>query len=333
MTASQVLVTGARGFLGWHVAEALLRAGHQVRGLTRSLQAPLPDADPGIVWYEGDLTRPGTLEEPMRDCRYVFHVAGDYRFWTKAAAEIYRNNVDGTVHTLETALRAGVEKVVYTSTCGILRPLRRGEQNEGGLYPPEELPAGPYKRSKRLAYEEVQRRCRRGWPIVTTLPTSLLGPCDHRPTPTGRILIEFLHGRFPMVARTGLNFVDVRDVADAHLLALQRGISGQRYLLGCQNLSLRDFLKKLEPYSRHRAPTVVAPHWLCRLLAEGSERWPHGPDAQEPLASREAVCASRTSMFFDSGKAIRELGYAPRGIDEAVRDAVAYYRECGKVPA
>ncbi|MBV9998608.1 MAG: NAD-dependent epimerase/dehydratase family protein [Verrucomicrobia bacterium] len=331
MTNCEVLVTGARGFLGWHVARELLRAGCKVRGVTRSLGAPLPEKDPGICWFEADITRPDTLAEPLRDCRYVFHVAGDYRFWSTETDEIYRNNVQGTVNVLEAACRAGVEKVVYTSTCGILAPRKQGEQNEAELMTADQAP-GPYKRSKLLAYHEVQQRCRHGWPIVSVLPTAVIGPGDQRPTPTGRILVDFLSGRFPVVSHTGLNFVDVRDVALGHLLALHRGISGQRYLLGCQNLWLRQFLQKVEPYGRYRAPKVVAPYWACRLVAEISERASHHY-RREPAAAIEAVRTSRYCLFFDSSKAIAELGYAPRGIDEAIRDAVTYFREHALIPA
>ena len=331
MTGSTVLVTGARGFLGWHVALESLRAGYQVRGVTRSPAAPLPAKDPGISWLEADVTRPETLTDALRDCRYVFHVAGDYRFWSGQTEQIHRNNVEGTINVLEAASRAGVEKIVYTSTCGILAPKKQGEQNESELMRIEQAP-GPYKRSKLLAYHEVERRCRRGWPIVSVLPTAVIGPGDQRPTPTGRMLVEFLRGRFPVVSHTGLNFVDVRDVAGGHVRALHRGICGQRYLLGCQNLWLREFLQKLEPYSRHRAPKVVVPYWACRVVAEISERASRYRGG-EPVASLEAVRTSRYCLFFDSSKAIAQLGYAPHGIEDAIRDAVIYFRERGLVPA
>jgi dihydroflavonol-4-reductase len=326
-TADLVLVTGARGFLGWHVAKLLLKAGAKVRGLTRSQRAPLPEEDPGIDWYEGDLTRFDELTEPLQGCRYLFHVAGDYRFWTRSPAEIFAANVDGTRNVLDAAWRAGVEKVVYTSTCGILAPKKTGEQTEQELADEGKL-VGHYKRSKRRAYAVVEERTRHGWPIVTVLPTAPIGPCDLRPTPTGRIIIEFLRGRIPMIAKTGLNFVDVRDVAAGHLLALHRGISGSRYLLGCHNLWLREFLTRLEPFTKHRAPRVVAPYWLSRAVAEVEERLAQ-VTGKEPFAAREAVENSRHPMFFSSSKAIFEMGYEPTGIDRAIREAVEYFRARG----
>ncbi|MGA8655008.1 MAG: NAD-dependent epimerase/dehydratase family protein [Chthoniobacterales bacterium] len=323
MTGDLVLVTGARGFVGWHVAKRLLSAQAKVRGLTRSLNSPLPEDDPGIEWVEGDITRPETLIEPLRDCRYLFHVAGDYRFWAPQPGEIYEANVSGTIGVLDAAWKAGIEKVVYTSTCGILAAKNRGEGNETQLVSTREV-SGPYRRSKLLAYHEVQKRCKNGWPIVTVLPTSAIGPCDLRPTPTGRIIVEFLRGTFPMIAHTGLNFVDVRDVAAGHLLALDRGIAGERYLIGCQNLSLREFLTKLEPFAEHRVPKLVSPYFLSRIIAEVSERAAKRHN-REPLAALEAVRVSRYTNFFSSSKAIFQIGYKPNGIDRAIEDAVAYF--------
>jgi dihydroflavonol-4-reductase len=324
MTGDSVLVTGARGFVGWHVAKRLLSVQARVRGLTRSLALPLPEDDPGIRWFEGDITRPETLIEPLKDCRYLFHVAADYRFWAPQHRHIYESNVSGTINALDAAWKAGVEKVVYTSTCGILAAGHRGEGNETELVSPREV-CGPYTHSKLLAYHEVQKRCKMGWPIVTVLPTSVIGPCDLRPTPTGRIIVEFLKGAFPMIAHTRLNFVDVRDVAAGHLLALDRGIGGQRYIIGCQNLSLREFLARLERFGEHRVPKLVSPYLLSRIIAEVSERAAKLND-REPLAAREAVKASRHISFFSSSKAIFQIGYQPNGIERAIDDAVAYFR-------
>jgi dihydroflavonol-4-reductase len=327
MIGDLVLVTGARGFVGWHVAKALLQAGARVRGLTRSLNSPLPEDDPGIEWCQGDLNDEQTLPPALSDCRILFHVAADYRFWALDPREIYASNIQGTKNILDAAGRAGVEKIVYTSTSGILAPTMEGEQTEINLARPDQL-RGPYKRSKRIAYQEIDERIQKGWPIVTVLPTAPIGPCDLRPTPTGRIITEFLKGGMPMYAKTGLNLVDVRDVATGHQLACERGISGHRYLLGCQNLWLREFLIKLEPFTRHRAPKVAAPYWVTRPIAYASEMIAviH---KQEPFAALEAVETSRHVNFFSSSKAISEIGYQPRGVDRAIREAVEYFRAKG----
>jgi dihydroflavonol-4-reductase len=323
--ADLVLVTGAKGFIGWHVASTLLRAGYRVRGLTQSFRTPLPQEDPGIEWFEGDIRNPETLTEPMRDCRYLFHVAGDYRFWAPDKSAILETNIQGTINTLDTAWKAGIEKIVYTSTCSILAPNNGDEQTESHLAREHEV-SSPYKRSKWLAYQEIFKRCSKGWPIITVLPTAPIGTCDLRPTPTGRIILHFLQGKFFMSARTGLNFADVKDVAQGHLLALNRGISGRRYLLGCQNLRLNEFLKKLEPYTKHRVPKFLAPYFLSRLLAQMSETSAI-VHQREPMVTLEAVKASKHLHFFSSSHAISELGYQPKGIDSAIREAVEYFKQ------
>jgi dihydroflavonol-4-reductase len=327
MTGDLVLVTGARGFIGWHLSKYLLRTGAQVRGLTRSLAAPLPETDPGIEWFEGDLKRQSDLHAAVKDCRILFHVGADYRFWAPDNREIYASNIDGTSNILDAAERAGVEKIIYTSTSGILAHKKEGEQTETELASPNQL-RGPYKRSKLLAYREIEKRAQQGWPIVTVLPTAPIGPCDLRPTPTGRIILEFLKGHIPMYANTGLNFVDVRDVAIGHHLASNRGISGQRYLIGCQNLWLREFLARLEPFTRYRAPKIAAPYWLSKTIAHISEGVAQF-NQREPFAALEAVETSRFPHFFSSSKAISEIGYDPQGIDLAIREAVQYFQDRG----
>jgi dihydroflavonol-4-reductase len=239
-----VFVTGASGFIGSHVASLLVQTGAHVRAFTRSIKGR---RDSAINWVEGDLLRRDSIDAAMKDCRYVFHVPGDYRFWAHDPREIFANNAQGTINLLEVAMRRGVEKVVCTSTTGILEP---GTPER--LASEERLASlsqfkGPYKRSKFLSYLEVKKRADAGWPIVTTLPTAPIGPHDLRPTPTGMIIVAFLKGRIPLLARTGLNFVDVRDCALGHLLTMARAKSGERYLLGGINLWLRDFLKRVEP--------------------------------------------------------------------------------------
>jgi dihydroflavonol-4-reductase len=325
-----VFVTGASGFIGGHVASLLIQAGAHVRAFTRSRKGGY---DSAIDWVEGDLLARDSIDAAMKACRYVFHVAGDYRFWARNPREIFANNVQGTINLLETAKCCGVEKVVCTSTIGILEPgTPERLASEERLASPSQF-KGPYKLSKFLSYLEVKKRADTGWPIVTTLPTAPIGPHDLRPTPTGMIIVAFLKGRIPLLARTGLNFVDVRDCALGHLLTMARAKSGERYLLGGINLWLCDFLKRVEPYARYRTPRFYAPPWLSFLTACASETagrlWPNWT----PFVTREAVQMSRGPHFSSNAKAENELGYLPTSsIDPAIRDAVEDFVARGLVP-
>jgi len=316
----QVFVTGASGFIGSHVASLLVQTGAHVRAFTRSIKGRRRNA---IDWVEGDLLRRDSIEAAMKDCRYVFHVAGDYRFWARDPREIFANNVQGTINLLEAAKRSGVEKIVCTSTIGILEPGTLDRlATEERLASPSQF-KGPYKRSKFRCYLEVKQRANAGWPIVTTLPTTPIAPHDVRPTPTGMIVVAFLNGRIPLLARTGLNFVDVRDCALGHLLAMARAKSGERYLLGGINLWLCDFLKLVEPYARHHTPRFYAPHWLSFLTACASETAAKLSPNRTPFVTRESVQMSRRPHFSSNAKAEKELGYIPTSsMDHAIHDAV-----------
>jgi dihydroflavonol-4-reductase len=325
-----VFVTGASGFIGSHVASLLVQTGAHVRALARSTKGR---RDRAVDWVEGDLLCRDSIDAALKDCRYVFHVAGDYRFWARDPREIFANNVQGTINLLEAARHRDVEKIVCTSTTGILElgtPDRLATEER--LASPSQF-TGPYKRSKFQSYLEVKKRADAGWPIVTTLPTAPIGPNDRRPTPTGMIIVAFLNGRIPLLAHTGLNFVDVRHCALGHLLTMARGKSGERYLLGGINLWLRDFLKLVEPYARYRTPRFYAPHWLSFLTACASETaarfWPNWT----PFVTRESVHMSRGPHFSSNAKAENELGYAPTSsIDHAIHDAVEDFVAGGLAP-
>jgi dihydroflavonol-4-reductase len=325
----QVLVTGASGFIGWHVADQLVQAGARVRALVRPATARNEEA---FEWFEGDLLRRDSLDAAVKDCRYVFHVAGDYRFWARDPKEISANNVQGTINVLEAARSAGAEKIVYTSTTGILeKGTEERLATEARLASPASF-TGPYKRSKFEAFGEAQKRAEAGWPIVTALPTAPIGSHDLKPTPTGMIIVQFLNGRIPMLARTGLNFVDVRQCALGHLLALIRGRPGERYLLGGTNLWLGEFLQKLEPFGKYRAPRLHAPHWLSYATACVSEMVAGFRPGRQPFVTRESVRMSRGPHFSSNEKAERELGYEAIPIEDAIREAVQDFAARGMVP-
>jgi dihydroflavonol-4-reductase len=320
-----VFVTGATGFVGWHVADDLGRAGAQIRVLVRP--GSETRLEPSGNWnaVRGDLLdRPG-LVRALDGCRYLFHVAGDYRFWAREPGAILRNNATGTAQILDAARDAGIERVVVTSTPGILARNGNAIGDESRLADPRLL-EGPYKRGKFAAYLETQKRIEAGQWIVAALPTAPIGPRDVKPTPTGAMIVQFLNGRIPFLARTGLNFVDVRNAARGHLQAMVRGVSGERYLLGSENLWLRDFFVRLAMLvAGARAPTRYAPYQLSYAAACCSELWARW-SGREPFVTREGVKMSRYPHFFTSEKAIREIGYAPGGIDDAMRDAITYFR-------
>ncbi len=326
-----VLVTGASGFIGWHVAKTLADAEAHVRVLVRPETAKKsPDLE-AFQTFEGDLMRPESLDEPMRGCRYLFHVAGDYRFWARDPREIFRNNIEGSRNILDAAHRRGVERIVSTSTCGILaRAADESPVDESRLAPPEDLP-GAYKRSKFDAYVETQKRAEAGEPIISVLPTAPIGHRDFKPTPTGMVIIKFLNGGMPFLARTGLNFGPVGNCAAGHLQAMMDGRIGERYLLGGTNLWLHEFLKLLEPYGRHRVPKHYCPEWISYAAACVSEASAHLTGAA-PFVTRESVRMSRHPYFFSSAKAEREFGYDPAGLENAIRDAVKYFSGRGLIP-
>jgi len=325
-----VFVTGASGFIGSHVASLLVQTGARVRALARSTKGR---GDSAIDWVEGDLLCRDSIDAAMKDSRYVFHVAGDYRFWSRDPREIFANNVEGTINLLEAAKHRGVEKILCTSTTGILEPgTSERLATEERLASPSQF-KGPYKHSKFRSYLEVKKRADAGWPIVTTLPTAPIGPNDMRPTPTGMIVVAFLNGRIPLLARTGLNFVDVRHCALGHLLSMVRGKSGERYLLGGTNLWLCDFLKRIEPYARYRAPRFYSPHWLSFLTACASETAALLSPNWIPFVTRESVQMSRGPHFSSNAKAENELGYAPTSsINHAIHDAVKDFVARGLAP-
>jgi dihydroflavonol-4-reductase len=328
-----VCVTGASGFVGWHVAQQLVAAGAKVRALVRPggcREAPAEDG--AFEWVEGDLRRRDSLDDALTGCRYLFHVAGDYRFWARDPRELFANNVEGTRNILEAAQAHGVEKIVCTSTTGILaRGSSEQLAEETRLAGDREL-KGPYKRSKFQAYLEVQARADKGWPIVTALPTAPIGARDVKPTPTGAIIVKFLNRQIPLLARTGLNFVDVRECARGHLLAMLHGRAGERYLLGGVNLWLAEFLQKLERYAEHATPQHYSPFWLSYTAACVSELLASRAGRGEPFATRESVRMSRGPHFSSNAKAEQELGYATVPIEEAIREAVEYFAARRLVP-
>lgn len=328
------LVTGASGFIGSAVVRRLLEAGHEVRVLLR------PDSDRRnleglpVEVVTGDLTVPSTLPPAVAGCDALFHVAADYRLWAPDPGEIFATNVDGTVSLMKAALAAGVDRIVYTSSVATLgiRDDRRPADEETPVSGENHF--GDYKRSKSVAEEKVLAMVEQeGLPAVVVNPSAVIGPRDLKPTPTGRTILDAARGRVPAYVDTGLNFVHVDDVAMGHWRAFERGKVGERYVLGGEDLTLCDVLGRIAALTGQPGPRVRLPHAAVLPVAYAAEAWARFT-GEEPLATVNGVRMSKKHMFFSSEKARRELGYEPRPVDEALRDAVAWFREngyCGRV--
>ncbi len=324
------LVTGATGFIGSAVLRKLLEAGATVRALVR------PESDRRnieglpVETVEGDLGDRASLERAVKGCAALYHAAADYRLWVRKPDELYKTNVEGTRNMMSAAGEAGVKRVVYTSSVAVLG------LNADGSPADEDTPAtvddmiGHYKRSKFLAEKEVRRMVAEdGLSAVIVNPSSPVGPRDIKPTPTGRMVVEAAAGRMPAYVDTGLNLVHVDDVAEGHLLAFERGRVGERYILGAENLALRDILTEIAALTGRRPPRVRLPHNLVLPVAVIAEGWARISGGGEPMVTVDGVRLARTKMYFSCEKAMRELGYAPRPAAEALSDAVAWFRAFG----
>jgi len=319
------LVTGATGFVGWHVARALLDRGDSVRALARD-PAKLCEL-PGVQGVQGDLRDSASLERAVEGCSVVFHVAADYRLWTREPEEMYRSNVEGTRAMLEASRRAGVERFVYTSTVGCIEVAPNGIGDETSPARLEDM-QGPYKRSKLLAEHVALEFAERGFPVVIVNPTAPVGDHDFKPTPTGRIVVDFVRGAIPAYVDTGLNVVDVRDVARGHLAACERGVPGERYILGAENLTLQQILAALAGIVKRKPPSIQIPYAVAYAAGVASTAWAH-VTGKEPRAPLDAVRMSRKKMWVSHDKAARELGYAPGPAADALGRAVSWFRENG----
>jgi len=328
----RTFVTGGTGFVGGAVVRRLLAAGHQVRALVRpgTTTRQLDGLD--VDRIPGDLSDIPALQDGMAGCEWVFHVAALYAYWGYSWGQFLEANVEGTRHVLEAARQSGARRVVYTSSIATLGIPKDGTPGDERTPVTIADMAGSYKRSKYLAEEVARDFIRKGAPIVIVNPAAPVGEGDHKPTQTGKMIVDFLNGRMPAYVDTGLTIVDVDDVSTGHLLAAERGQIGERYILGGENLSLKQVLDLLaevsgRPRVRTRIPWQVAMVWahVDTTLARVNPR-------RIPAATPDAVRVSRKREYFSSAKAIRELGYSPTPARDALRKAVDWYQRHGYAP-
>jgi dihydroflavonol-4-reductase len=329
----KALVTGATGFVGYHVARFLSGKGVAVRALVRRGSDRQALDALGVETVEGDVRDYDSVLMALHGCNSLYHLAADYRLWVPDPATMYEINVRGTRNVMEAALRRGVERVVYTSTVGALTARSDGrpadEETPVGI---EEM-VGHYKRSKFIAENEVRGFIGKGLPAVIVNPSTPVGPMDRRPTPTGKMIVDFLNGRMPAYLNTGLNFVDVEDVAEGHWLAAERGRTGERYILGNRNITLREFFEILGRAAGRNAPRVRLPYLPVLVAAyvdEGISRLIPGRCPAIPLTG---VRMARKYMYFDVSKAVRELNMPQRPVEGAIAGAAAWFAENGYVKA
>jgi dihydroflavonol-4-reductase len=320
------LVTGATGFIGWHVARKLIARGHTVRALVRPASKVRELEVEEVI---GDLRDRESLERAVAGCGLVFHVAADYRLWAKDPGELYSSNVEGTRNLLTAARDGAVERVVYTSTVGCIGIPEDRPGSEDLEVHLEEM-TGAYKRSKFQAEQVALEFAGAGLPVVIVNPTAPIGDHDFKPTPTGKIVVDYLKGDMPAFVDTGLNLVDVADAAEGHLLAGERGRSGQRYILGCENLTLQQILARLAELSGGKAPRWRIPYGVAYAAGLASTGWAN-LTGHEPRAPLDAVKMARKKMFVSTDKAKCELGFNPGPVEGALKRAVDWFRANGYV--
>ncbi len=329
----KTLITGATGFVGSAVLRQLLDEGHEVRALVRPSSDRRNLDGLSLEGAVGDLCDADSLRRAVKGCDALFHVAADYRLWVPKPEEIFRTNVDGTRALMLAAADAGVERIVYTSSVATLG------LNKDGTPADETTPVSldqiisPYKRSKYIAEDTVRLLAsQQGLPVVIVNPSSPIGPRDVKPTPTGRLIVEAARGRMPAYVNTGLNLVHVDEVARGHLLAFQKGEIGQRYILGGQNMTLREILTAIAAIAGGTPPRVQLPHNLVLPIAFVVEAWARLSRGGEPFVTVDGVRQAKKLMYFTSDRARKQLGYASRPVEEALFDAIEWFQENGHCP-
>jgi len=325
-----IAITGASGFVGSAVLRKLLGQGLSVRALVRPSSDRRNLDGLAVDIAEADLLDAATLAPALKGCRGLFHVAADYRLWAPDPKPMFAANVDGTRAIMLAAMDAGIERIVYTSSVATL-----GLVAGGGVADEETSVAfkdmiGPYKQSKFLAEEEVRALAvSENLPVVIVNPSMPIGPRDIKPTPTGRMIVEAATGKMPAFVDTGLNVVHVDDVAEGHVLAFEKGTVGERYILGSENLKLKEILRLIAEISGRQAPKIQIPHDLIMPVAFMAEAWTRLTGGKEPFVTIDGLKMAKKKMFFSHRKAEQALGYVPRKAKDAIADAVQWFGENG----
>ncbi len=321
----KVLVTGATGFIGFHVAKLLTEKGFYVKALVRDENDVKALKDLGVAPVKGDIRDFDACSDALKGCQQLYHLAADYRLWVPDPAVMYAINVQGTKNLMRAALMRSVEKVVYTSTVGVLAAHADGApSNEESSADIRDM-VGHYKKSKFLAEIEVRRCVEQGLPAVIVNPSTPIGPFDRKPTPTGKIIVDFMNGKIPAFLDTGLNFVDVEDVADGHILAAQQGRVGQRYILGNRNITLREFFGILARMTGKKAPGVRLPYLPVLMAAYVNEALSTLITGKQPMIPLTGVKMAKKYMFFDCSKAIKELHMRQSPVEGAIEKAIRWF--------
>jgi dihydroflavonol-4-reductase len=328
----RAFVTGVTGFVGANLVRELIKQGRVVRVLVRpeSDRRNLPSASTSLEVFEGDLKDFDSVKRAVQGCKEVYHVAADYRFWSIRPEEIYENNVQGTQNLLSAALQTGVNRFIHTSTVGTIgladQPIPCHEET---LFAGDQF-SSHYKKSKLQAERLALSYVNRGLPVIVVNPSTPIGPWDRKPTPTGKIIVDFLKGKIPAYVNTGLNFIHVKDVAIGHINAASKGRIGERYILGNRNLTMLEFLKILSTLSGKKAPKIRIPYeiaWVTGLFSTGYANW---ISKKYPAVPLEAVKMSKRYMFFDSSKAIKELDLPQTTVESAAAEALEWFLDGAK---
>ncbi len=328
-----VFLTGATGFVGSHVAHAYAGQGAKLRLLTRKTSNLASLEGLAADTVVGDLCDPEGLRSALAGCDAMVHVAADYRLWVPEPVAMYKANVDGTRELLRIAREVGVQRVVYTSSVATMGFTKTNTVVDETTPVSEADMIGHYKRSKWLAEQEAIKAARAGQHVMILNPTTPIGSADRKPTPTGRIVVDFLNRKFPAYVETGLNLVDVREVARMHVVALERGTPGERYILGGENLTLKQILDRMAAISGLPSPTMKVPHAVAMAFAFFDETVTGKLRGREPRATMEAVKMGRKMMFASSAKAERELGFDVKSVEDALRAAMEWFVANGYAPA
>ena len=327
------LVTGGTGFIGSHVVRRLVAQGLTVRCLARAEGNRRNLEGLPVEMAIGDLQNAESLQRAVQNCEYVFHLAADYRLWVRDPEAMDRVNIDGSRHLFEASRQAGVRRIIFTSSVSAIgRPYQNGSLGIGNetMDPTDDQLVGPYKRSKYLADKMARDYAAKGYPIVIVNPSTPIGDRDVKPTPTGKMIVDFLNRKMPGYVDTGLNFIDVEDVASGHWLAAQRGRVGERYILGNRNLSLKQFLDLLAEVSGLPAPRFKIPYavaWIAGAMSTGLSHFTH----KEPAIPLNGVRMAHEPMYYDPFKAVSELGLPQTPLGLALEQSVRWFRENGYV--